>query len=542
MQSDSSATAVARAAIRRLAERRIPPTPENYALAWVACGGGASSSVIIARTAETALRLLADRGELAAPIRSEIIEALRGPNWEGLAALVARIEAQPAGGEGWRDLLPSLVSGLEAAHAGWTYARKRDGVLEAVEALGRNPVRLRQRLAALVESWRQIPAGPIAATPARKADPGLSSAPASAHPGVPQPAAPSASHSAGADADAEEMHRRLERSERALTEMRRLLQTLCDSVGALSDDDSWLRGQMEALRDVLAQGGDRRSVSMARQMLEQTAHAQEPLFERKRQALRQLREALAGAIGHAADLGDSTGDFGRQLSHWTEQIEQADSIEALDALARGLVSDARAMQDSVRGTHGEFVQAHRRAQNLETEVARLERELAETSQRMLTDHLTQALNRRGLDDAWAAARLQARRLRQPLSLALLDIDDFKRLNDAFGHLAGDGALQHLARLLQSRLRPNDSVARWGGEEFILLLPGSDATHATQVMQRLQRELTREIYLHENQQVFLTFSAGVSELCGDESFEAVVARADEAMYHAKRAGKNCVLRG
>lgn len=521
MQSDSSATAVARAAIRRLAERRLLPTPENYALAWIACGGEACSSVTMMRTAESALRLLADRGELAAPIRAELIEALREPQWDTLSSLVARIEGQPSGGEGWRDLLPSLVSGLEASHAGWSYARKRDGVLEAIEALGRNPVRLRQRLGNLVEAWRRVPTDEASDSPSPTGRTGV--------------AAPAATDDAG-------LARRLERSERALTEMRHLLQTLCDSVGTLSDDDSWLRGQMEALRDVLQQGGDRRSLSIARHMLEQTTHAQEPLFERKRHALRQLREALAGAIGHAADLGDSTGDFDRQLAHWTERIEQADSIDALDALARGLVVDARAMQASVRDTHGGIVEAHRRAQDLEAEVARLERELAETSQRMLTDHLTQALNRRGLDDAWIAARRQAQRSGQPLSLALLDIDDFKRLNDAFGHLVGDGALQHLARLLQSRLRPHDSVARWGGEEFVLLLPGSDATHAVQVMQRLQRELTREIYLHENRQVFLTFSAGVAELRGDEPFEAVVSRADEAMYHAKRAGKNCVLQG
>lgn len=519
MQSDPSATAVARAAIRRLAERRLPPTPENYALAWVACGGEASAATTIARTAEAALRLLADRGELPTPLRAELVDALRDPRWDELSALVGRIDALPAGGEGWRELLPALVSGLDATHAGWTHARKRDGVLEAVEAVGRNPVQLRKRLAVLVKAWRDAPT--------------LDAAP-DASPGKPGPVP-------GSTAD-DDLQRRLQRSERALEEMRRLLLTLCGSVGVLSDDESWMRGQMEALRDVLQQGADRRSVSIARQMLEQAAHSQGALFERKRQALWQLREALSGAIGHAAELGDSTGGFDRQLQQWTHRIEQAGSVDELDALARGLVSDARAMQASVRDRHGEFVEAHRRAHDLETEVARLERELAETSQRMLTDHLTQALNRRGLDQAWVAARVQAQRSGQPLSIALLDIDDFKLLNDAFGHLAGDGALQHLARLLQSRLRPHDSVARWGGEEFVLLLPGSDASHAVQVMQRLQRELTREIYLHENRQLFLTFSAGVAELRGDETFEAVVSRADEAMYLAKRAGKNCVLAG
>lgn len=150
-----------------------------------------------------------------------------------------------------------------------------------------------------------------------------------------------------------------------------------------------------------------------------------------------------------------------------------------------------------------------------------------------------ALSRRGLDEAWRAATLRARRLGLPLALALLGVDDCGALDDAFGHLAGDGALQHLARLLQAKLRPGDAVARFDGEALVLLLPDSTARQGLQVVRRLQREIASEACRFEGRQAFLTFSAGVTELAGEDDLEAAAARAGEAMRRARRAGASRV---
>ena len=179
-----------------------------------------------------------------------------------------------------------------------------------------------------------------------------------------------------------------------------------------------------------------------------------------------------------------------------------------------------------------------RAAELEGKVLELESELRRLSDEVSTDALTKVANRRGLAQIFDSEC--ARVLREGgagLAVGLIDIDNFKKLNDTLGHVAGDLALQNLAEQVQGRLRPTDHLARFGGEEFVVLMPGAAADEAQQALTRLQRSLTEALFLHEGREVFVTFSGGVTQWQPGESLEMALSRADTAMYEAKRSGKN-----
>jgi diguanylate cyclase len=156
------------------------------------------------------------------------------------------------------------------------------------------------------------------------------------------------------------------------------------------------------------------------------------------------------------------------------------------------------------------------------------------------DPLTRSLNRRGMMEALGREMNRARRYGIPLCIALLDIDNFKQLNDKLGHQAGDGALVHLVTVIKATLRQMDVIARFGGEEFLLLLPNTGLDDAMHAVTRIQRELTRSIFMHEHQRVLVTFSAGAALVAAGESQDSLIQRVDAALYRAKREGKNRVV--
>ena len=321
-------------------------------------------------------------------------------------------------------------------------------------------------------------------------------------------------------------------------ELLEIVRSLCESIESMAERDSWLAAQVQAIRESVGSGSDRRSLAAARAMLETARQSQHDLHRNRREALGVLRGLLPDLIAQMTQLGERSGDFGDALTTHLEQIAQAESIEAIADEVRHLVAGAQSMASSVEQARGRLEGGARQALELETQVERLERELARTSELLLTDHLTQTSNRTGLEQAFGVAQV-AMRSGAEVVVALLDVDDFKRVNDALGHFAGDGVLRHLAKLLQSQVRSGETVARYGGEEFVILMPARGEADARECLVRAQRELTRSVYLHESRKVFITFSAGLTRVREADSLESALARADEAMYRSKRAGKNCV---
>jgi len=205
------------------------------------------------------------------------------------------------------------------------------------------------------------------------------------------------------------------------------------------------------------------------------------------------------------------------------------------------IQSARSLALDSQRTGVDLGALRERASQAEAQVEQLRLELQRVSEQASHDALTGALNRKGMAEVLERETSRAQRLGSSLCLALLDLDDFKRLNDRLGHLSGDAALQHLATVAKAALRPHDSLARYGGEEFVVILPDIEPDEALEVMRRVQRELTTQLFLSGSERVLITFSAGVTQLFENETLAQALERADQAMYAAKRAGKNRVLR-
>ena len=156
---------------------------------------------------------------------------------------------------------------------------------------------------------------------------------------------------------------------------------------------------------------------------------------------------------------------------------------------------------------------------------------------MNQDSLTKLANRRGLEETLERAISFARRTAQPLCLVLCDIDHFKAINDTFGHVAGDEVLSSFARVLDNSCRREDTAARFGGEEFVLLLPNTQLDRAVGIAERVRGNMGR---IELEGDTTLTASFGVAECWIDDTSESLIARADEALYSAKEAGRDKVM--
>ncbi|MGL4807793.1 MAG: GGDEF domain-containing protein, partial [Giesbergeria sp.] len=174
---------------------------------------------------------------------------------------------------------------------------------------------------------------------------------------------------------------------------------------------------------------------------------------------------------------------------------------------------------------------------LQTEIAQRIELQAELERQATTDPLTGLVNRREFSRRFALDLARTQRDASPLSLVLIDLDHFKRINDQYGHAAGDAVLRTLAQLSHGCFRSIDTVGRLGGEEFAVLLPSADLHCAAQAARRLAQRLADTPVEHEGQRIVAGMTAGVAQrLPGEESLESLLQRADLALYAGKQAGR------
>lgn len=225
------------------------------------------------------------------------------------------------------------------------------------------------------------------------------------------------------------------------------------------------------------------------------------------------------------------GDIDRSLSQLREAVE-SNSVEELRTKSREFIDLYLKSQTSSN---------ERRSKRMETikkNLSTVKKQLMEANQTMRRDHLTGAHNRRSYDEQ-IKRYLQLNELdHDPVTMVMLDIDHFKKINDNYGHDIGDFILQECVRMLQESFsREEDFIARLGGEEFAVILPGCDAQAACKIVEKAMEQIRKEVFVHGPHQIRFTVSMGIAQLCTGEGADVWYKRADSALYESKSTGRN-----
>ena len=504
MSENKNPSVIAREALRRLAQRQLAPTPANFQSCYNEIAGLPDVTPFPeSMLREIASGLSAGNDEQEA-CRARLLQAIGRRSWIGVReAFTAFTEAGVNAGPGRRA--GDDAQGLPPELAG-RLARFVESVLPA---LGTEDERVRNAAGALVGALR------VETTPL---------------------------------ADIQDLLGALtyqvlfaaEEQAEIKGSLLKLLHLVIENVGELAVDDTWLKGQIDGLLASIEPPLTLRHLDDMERRLRDVMEKQGRAKARSIEAQEEIRLMLSAFIERLATMNEVSSEFQGQVEESARQIESAKDIAELRPLLRDLVDATANMAERTAKSREDLRHLQDRVLATEAELVQLHLELDNASALARHDPLTDALNRKGLDEALAREIANMRRKDEPLSLCLLDLDNFKKLNDRLGHEAGDQALVHLAGVARANMRPSDTLARYGGEEFVILMPDTDLQQGVEAMVRLQRELTKAIYLSGNERILITFSAGVAQLTPDESGADAIRRADKAMYLAKRAGKNRVM--
>ncbi len=578
---------IARETLRLLAARRVAPTPDNYLTLYQEIAGIKAPPEPFP---EKQLRSLAaalpkatnDQLRLA----RQLDEAVKAGNWDDyknrLVEFVGVLtEVQKLS---WSELISDLVRQWDAKHVGLTVARKRESLEHVLTSSAANPDTLFTRLQNLLRSWGQgreqengngngngneTAAAEIAPATGSTGEQKnllpelrelfaftLESAIAAQlgdNPLLVSDAKALASdiRKARNEDQIKDFLTRLKRFAFKLellaedqAELRRsllsLLRLLVENMTELVIDDSWLHGQIEVVREVIDKPLSQRAIDDAERRLKEVIFKQSMLKASLFDAKQAIKHMLAGFVDQLAHFAEATSDYHDKIEGYAGKISAANDISELESVLGEVMHETRNIQINALRSRDELRSTQQKVQESEARIRELELELQNTSNLVRYDQLTGTLNRRGLEEMFEKETARSKRHDTLLCVGLLDIDNFKKLNDTMGHDTGDEALVHLATVCRDTLRPQDTVARYGGEEFIVLLPETPLDDAVSALTRLQRELTKKFFMHDNEKVLITFSAGVTQMTADDTQASVIKRADEAMYKAKQTGKNRVI--
>ena len=594
MEQKNSPIEAARQTLIQLMQRKLPPTPDNFRSVYDEIMGikSVDQSAELGKALQKVLQQAGKKKPKYVAVAQAIGPLIENGDWakveEQLAKLfpfgTATSDVEEAN---WSNVIRNLLKQLEVSHKGVTLSRKKEGLSKVLVNFASDSDVLAQKIQALVNSWGLSGTSDAVVSSDNALAPDETTVPATtqsvtstnavigsrqwrdmllrayelviipnleAVPDIHQKAVnlfarmKKASNEqsliiCAADLKSILLSVEMQRDQqgRIHESLLQLLRLVLSSMAEMvQSEDQWLYAQTTVISDIVSKPVNLNTLYDAESSLKELVYKQAQLKPALTEAKDTLKKMVTTFVDRLVDMTESTSDYHDKIEAYQKKIETTDNISELNVLLNNILDDTRSIGLTVQRTRDEFLNSQKQAQAAEKRIDELTAELDYIGQVAHQDYLTGALNRRGMDEALEREFNRADRHNTTLCVAMLDIDHFKKLNDTLGHTTGDEALTHLVKVLKEVLRTTDVLARYGGEEFIIILPDTPKDEAVKVITRVQRELTKNFFMHNNERVLITFSAGVAERVGDETPEVLIPRADAALYKAKHSGRNRVI--
>lgn len=589
---------IARQTLMQLSKNQSPPNPENFRRVYDEIAGVETpdNANVLLRSLEKVLISMGKSKPKCVTASQKISASLKRQDLISLESQLRQLISTEKDNEesvSWGNLLRYMLKQLEANHAGLPLSQKREELNRIIVNDAHDLEQLAKKIQILITSWGEgkniLGNASVDLNPVKDGTQDTSSAPVDNQPQkqpdgdsltniaiewrdmlfntinlaiLPQfadnPAAASRIESlikqtqlSNKIDNVEEFNEVLKstllRSELLIDTQQRIRDSLINVLGLLlstineqAEENGWLLGQVNIVRDAISHPLDIEKICNAEGSIKELILQQSSLKPDLDEAKDTIKNMMSHFVSGLVEITESTGTYQTKIGEYQKQITASSDLAQLNTILQNLVGDISNMNANAQKSHTAFQDTQKKIEDAEQHINELTVKLEYISQVAQQDFLTGALNRRGMDEAVEREFKRADRHNTPLSLAIIDIDHFKKINDTMGHSTGDEALAHLAKVVKSIIRSTDVLARYGGEEFVILLPGSKQDDAVNVITNVQRNLTKNFFMHDSRSVLITFSAGVAERKSGEHIDEVFPRADAALYIAKQTGRNRVV--
>lgn len=244
------------------------------------------------------------------------------------------------------------------------------------------------------------------------------------------------------------------------------------------------------------------------------------------------------------DAIQSSGSGSKQVSNIKSEIQSMDmqtpNVETLVNLQSKLIDAAKSIEDEMNSVGEKFSSGKSEVASLEQQVKKLQEELEKTRAESIKDHLTGLLTRRAYDEALKKIENNFIRNNTQYAIVFFDLDHFKKINDTYGHEAGDVVISTFAKILGKNTRDLDVVSRYGGEEFVAIVHFNLKRELLKYLKRIKAIMEENNFVYKNTKIKVTFSAGVAVRNNHNSYESTIQKADMLLYEAKESGRNKII--